>query len=64
MNFIKQLQEETQEKSCRIIDAQEKINETLRYLNSDKFRCGNALDGYVNISDVYDRIMIIRNILA
>ena len=40
----------------------ELINEFQQYLNSDKFACGNELDGYINISDVHDMLDQIRDI--
>ena len=37
------------------------INEFAVYINSDKFACGNELDGYINISDIHDMLDQIRD---
>ena len=38
-------------------------NAFLRHLNSNKFHCGDELDGYINISDVYDYLLTIKDSL-
>jgi hypothetical protein len=43
-----------------IDDANDAITELLTYLSSKKFRCGNELDGYVNVSDVRSRVLLIK----
>lgn len=35
--------------------------EIVSYLNSSKFRCGDELDGYVNINDILSRIQLVRD---
>lgn len=52
MNYINQLQGERdglQRQADTIADG---LNDLRRYLQSDKFRCGDRLDGYVNTADV------------
>lgn len=38
--------------------------EFVAFLNSEKFHCGNSLDGYVNVSDVQARLMIALSTLS
>ena len=40
----------------------ELVNEFSKYLNSEKFNCGNEMDNYINISGVHDMIDQIRDI--
>lgn len=57
MNYIKQLQEDNQDKQNRIQELEDKIAEVMRYINSDKFKAEGDLQGYVNIKDIALRIV-------
>lgn len=52
MNFIRQLQNDNAALERQIAAVRAGLDDLRRYLHSDKFRCGDALDSYVNISDV------------
>ena len=52
MNYIKKLQAASLEQADTIAHYQSIIDDLRRYLESDKFRCGDDLDGYVNVRDV------------
>lgn len=57
MNFIKQLQFENMEMKVNAVKTDDAIRDLKCYLLSEKFRCGDKqLDGYVNISDVLNRL--------
>lgn len=64
MNYIKRLEGEKKDAQ----EAREKALEALQglygYLESGKFRCGDSLDGYVNVSDVLLRLEAIRSPLV
>ena len=47
-----QKNERIKELEDNIAYGQSVIMELHKYLNSSKFRCGDSLDGYINISDV------------
>jgi uncharacterized protein YlxW (UPF0749 family) len=56
MNYIKRLQEDSQEKQNRIQELEDKIAEVLRYVNSDKFKVEGELQFYVHIMDINLRL--------
>ena len=56
MNYILQLQQEVKEHKQEIQNTFETLDGLRKYLLSDKFRCGDSLDGYVNIRDVLHRL--------
>ena len=40
------------------------LTEFIGFLNSNKFHCGNRLDGYINVSDVQARLHIALSTLS
>jgi flagellar biosynthesis chaperone FliJ len=56
MNYIHQLQNEVKENRDALQDFREALQDLRAYLQSDKFRCGDSLDGYVNVQDVLNRL--------
>ena len=52
MNYIKQLKCDNQALSREVAAIKSGLNELRDYLHSPKFRCGDSLDSYVNLSDV------------
>jgi len=50
------LLEQLAAKDNALLEAQAEIFNLLGYMQSKKFRCGNELDGYINISDVHERL--------
>lgn len=56
MNYIHELQADNTALTERIDSARTALTDLLVYLNSEKFRCGNTLDGYVNVRDVIARM--------
>lgn len=56
MGYINTLQNENAELKTKMAAAEEELNNLRLYLESDKFRCGDELDQYVNIRDVLSRI--------
>lgn len=56
MNYIKQLQETTQEQAERIAELEQRIEDLKRYVNLDKFHCESELQGYVNVKDILLRL--------
>jgi hypothetical protein len=56
MNYIHKLQGEVQEKDREVQAIRESLIDLRNYLLSGKFRCGNDLDGYVNVQDVLNRL--------
>ena len=63
MNYIHKLQQQVKELEDEKTDAREVLQELVDYLNSDKFRCNDSLDGYVNIKDVLTRLTPARSVL-
>ena len=63
MNYIKKLQELNKECADKIVKSSLAIDSTLLYLESGKFRCGDNLDGYVNITDMHHRLREISSLL-
>ncbi len=61
MNYILQLQQENEEKKNIIMRVDDAICEFMGHLHSSKFNCGDKLDQYINISDVSNRLMQMRN---
>lgn len=62
-NFIQSLKSENAALKDKSTDATNICNELLRYMNSEKFHCGNELDGYINTSDVQAYLMRIKESL-
>ncbi len=56
MNYIKRLQRDNAEQATEIAEIKQEIRDLVGYLQSEKFNCGNELDGYVNVSDVIARL--------
>lgn len=56
MNYIHKLQGEVQEKDTEIKGIRESLSDLRKYLLSEKFQCGDDLDGYVNVQDVLNRL--------
>jgi hypothetical protein len=52
MNYIKRLEMEVVELGNDIEIIDNIVTEAYKYLNSEKFRCGDELDGYVNVKDI------------
>lgn len=63
MNHIRDLKYQAEVSEAQRQEADAKIVELLSYLNSDKFKCGDELDGYVSINDVRSRLAEIRQSL-
>ena len=51
-NYIQTLQDEIARKDGAIVAGLDGIDWLLTYLASSKFRCGDRLEGYVNVNDV------------
>jgi len=56
MNYIYKLQKEVEDKDEMLRKMVEALQGLRAYLQSEKFRCGNDLDGYVNTQDVLNRL--------
>ena len=56
MNYIHRLQGEVREKEREAKTLRESLSALRNYLLSEKFRCGDPLDGYVNVRDVLNRL--------
>jgi len=52
MNYIKSLKNDKAQLEMAKDRTGLALSDLAQYLNSDKFRCGDDLDGYVNIDDV------------
>jgi hypothetical protein len=63
MNYIKRLEQEGQDASEKRDKALEALRDLQGYLGSEKFRCGDDLDGYVNVQDVLNRLAHIQDAL-
>ena len=63
MNYIKRLEKEIEEANQDKKCAEDIVNELFRYLNSDKFNCGNSLDQYVNVKDIATYLHRIKAVL-
>ena len=61
MNYILQLQQENTDLKDSMRKADEMVEDFFRYINSEKFKHGSLLDGYVNIGDIGDRLRLIRS---
>ena len=61
MNYIKQLQQENKEHKTNLDKIRELVVEMECYMLSDKFHCGNELDGYVSTQDILHRVLEIRH---
>ena len=59
MNYITQLKSQISEQQQVIARYEEMVADLHRYLLSAKFRCGDPLDGYVNVSDVLRRTEVV-----
>lgn len=64
MNYIKRLEKENEELRTILTSAKQILTDCCVYLDSKKFRCGDPLDGYVNISDVQDQLFNARTCLS
>ena len=60
MNYIKQLEARVEELERDRRRALEGLDLLAIYLVSVKFRCGDVLDGYVNVKDVHSRLAEVR----
>jgi hypothetical protein len=60
MNYIKRLQHEVAEMTHQKDLAENALIDLANHLNCKKFRCGDSLDGYINISDVNSWVDRIR----
>lgn len=56
MNYIKKLEREGRVKDYQMNEMKTRIQELREYIHSDKFNCGDELDGYVSIKDIEARI--------
>jgi hypothetical protein len=56
VNYIHKLQQEVNELKSQRDSLLDRLNELECYLLSDKFNCGDRLDGYVNCQDVLNRL--------
>ena len=56
MNYIKRLENEVAGMADMIKELNDGMSELRAYLQSDKFNCGDDLDGYVHINDVLNRL--------
>jgi hypothetical protein len=61
--YIHKLQEENKQLKETIDLAKFGLTELQNYLMSDKFRCGNELDEYVNVKDVQSMINNVQSVL-
>lgn len=52
MNYIKKLQAKVKQHETSKEVAKENLLALQAYLLSDKFNCGDELDGYVNVRDI------------
>jgi len=52
MNYIKRLQLEAAAAKKELAAVKQGLDDLRSHLASSKFRCGDRLDGYVNISDI------------
>ena len=55
-NYILDMQETVVNLSCQRREYKEVVDDLRAYLQSDKFNCGNELDGYVSVQDVLNRL--------
>jgi hypothetical protein len=60
-NYIKSLKNDKAQLEMAKDRAHEAVADLAQYLNSEKFRCGDALDGYVNIEDVKRYLINIKD---
>ena len=56
MRYINTLQNQVKERNETLSEISTGILELKSYLLSEKFRCGDQLDGYVNVKDVLLRL--------
>lgn len=63
MRYINRLEAEAQAANTAAKATREQIDDLVSYLNSSKFRCGDELDGYVNIQDILPRLFEMRSSL-
>ncbi len=56
MNYIKQLQTDLAVADATITEIAGDLHDLLAYVQSDKFRGGHELDGYVNVNDIVARL--------
>lgn len=60
MNYIHQLQRKVRNHEFSKEVAKENLAELRKYLLSEKFHCGDELDGYVNVKDVLNWVDRLR----
>ena len=58
MNYIKKLQATIQNHKANKEEAEATLRRLEKYLLSEKFHCGDELDGYVNVKDVLSYIAV------
>ena len=61
MKYINQLQHDLALRQAAMERAGEAIMDLAQYLDSDKFRSGDELVGYVNVEDVKRYLIIIKD---
>jgi hypothetical protein len=62
-NYIKALENDRDQLQMAKDAAHMAICDLAQYLQSDKFRCGDELDGYVNVDDVQRYLINIKDAL-
>tara|TARA_R100000951_G_scaffold101420_1_gene92970 strand:- start:37754 stop:37945 length:192 start_codon:yes stop_codon:yes gene_type:complete len=62
MNYIKRLELDIKQAEKKAKNVDEIITELFNYVNSSKFRCGDDLDGYVNIKDITTYLDRVRSV--
>lgn len=56
MNYIKKLERDKRIAKYQMDEMKIRIEELRAYIHSDKFNCGDELDGYVSVKDIEARI--------
>lgn len=60
-NYIKSLKNDKAQLEMAKDRAHMAVCDLAQYLNSDKFSCGDDLDGYVNVDDVKRYLIVIKD---
>ncbi|MEE9373457.1 MAG: hypothetical protein V3V00_10430 [Saprospiraceae bacterium] len=63
MNYIKKLEKENKAMKRALERTNTQIKLFTTHIFSDKFHCGNELDGYISTNDVDNHLTLIRNAL-
>ena len=50
------LRNQIKERDARLEEINGRILELMTYMTSEKYHCGDEMDGYINISDVQPRL--------